>query len=45
MTLTENDDELIFEEDSAIEETQAILPWKMMRFVYGKFAVFMNICL
>jgi len=30
MNLTENDDELIFEEDGAVEETKAISPWKMM---------------
>lgn len=30
MTLTDNDDELIFEEDGAEEETQPIAPWKMM---------------
>ena len=30
MILTDNDDELIFEEDGAEEETQPIAPWKMM---------------
>ena len=30
MTLTDNDDELIFEEDGVEEETETIAPWKMM---------------
>ncbi|MCP4577443.1 MAG: DUF3369 domain-containing protein [Deltaproteobacteria bacterium] len=30
MTLTDNDDELIFEEDGVEEETETITPWKMM---------------
>ena len=30
MTLTDNDDELIFEEDGVEEETETFTPWKMM---------------
>ena len=30
MTLTDNDDELIFEEDGDEEESRPIAPWKMM---------------
>ena len=30
MTLTNNDDELVFEEDGLEEETESITPWKMM---------------